>query len=65
MPKPNGEATGASLAVWIDHREARLIKLHEGEARVRVIESGANEAFRSFGHVGNQPPHHGYAGDKE
>lgn len=64
MPKHGHN--GAHLVIWIDHREARLFDLDgEGEARMRIIASDAEETPRSFGHVGNLPPHHGYAGDKE
>ncbi|MFG0273984.1 MAG: hypothetical protein ACF8QF_02890 [Phycisphaerales bacterium] len=55
----------ATLAIWIDHREAKIIDLSGDEARITRIESDADEVPRSFGHVGNQPAHHGFAGDKE
>lgn len=64
MPRSNGNDAGA-IAIWIDHRAARLIELDNGEAHIRTIESDAEEVPRSFGHVANQPPHHGFAGDKE
>ena len=63
MLKPTGY--DATLAIWIDHREAKLIDLSGDEARITRIASDADEVPRSFGHVGNQPAHHGFAGDKE
>jgi hypothetical protein len=63
---PKHEHNGARLVIWIDHREARLFDLDgAGGARMHAISSDAEETPRSFGHVGNLPPHQGYAGDTE
>lgn len=63
---PKHEHNGARVVVWIDHREAKIFDLDgSGDARVHTTSSDAEETPRSFGHVGNLPPHQGYAGDAE